>query len=247
MKKFFLILLLIIITLSFTACAEITISTVIDEGGGRTRGYTITLDKSLAGDIYASACDKITRLLTDYQKDEEARGGETTLTIDTENGVFDLQVYYPTVTDYYASIGLSGYEENQPYEVYKEDAFFVDYYAESPIINQQTVDTYKEGFKEFIKDENNPFEGIKVQFLYGTAYSNIYSTNAKESYTEDGYNYMVWDLDLENPDNVIPVLISHSPKVWVFEVIGISIGLLAVGIVLTIFILKKKKRTIVEK
>ncbi|MBR2984200.1 MAG: hypothetical protein IKC60_01690, partial [Clostridia bacterium] len=81
MKKFFLILLLIIITLSFTACAEITISTVIDEGGGRTRGYTITLDKSLAGDIYASACDKITRLLTDYQKDEEARGGETTLTI----------------------------------------------------------------------------------------------------------------------------------------------------------------------
>ena len=101
--------------------------------------------------------------------------------------------------------------------------------------------------KEFIKDENNPFEGIKVQFLYGTAYSNIYSTNAKESYTEDGYNYMVWDLDLENPDSVIPVLISHSPKVWVFEVIGISIGLLAVGIVLTIFIVKKKKRTIVEK
>ena len=245
MKKVLVVLLLIVMTLSFTACAEITLSTVIDEGGGRTKGYTVVLHKDyvhMTSDEYVKICERLSTVFQNFRDMEESRGGETTLVIDPDNGKFDLQVYYPTVTDYYASLGLSGYEENEPMGVHSESAFFVNYYSESPVISEETVNTYKGYFADMIKDEINLFDGIDMKYVYGTAYDSVYSTNATETYSEDGYNYMVWDLDLNNPDSTVPILISRTPKVWVFEVLGISAGVLAIGIVMTVVFIKKKKK-----
>ncbi len=240
MKKVLLVLTVILLAVSLCACAEITYTSSVSEGGARVFTTSIKLDKTaMTTTAYNQLCTEIANILSTQKAARESEGRTVTVEANAETGVFVLTESFSSNTDYYIAYGITGNEPSEPNKIYSQSAFFVDYYIENSVISSSTLENYTQIFSKYVNTDD-PYGEVSLDYVYSTEYNNVSALNADESYSKDGYNYMVWHIDLNDPDSEVLKYVSRTPKVWLFELLGIVIGCVTVGVLIAVGIIINK-------
>jgi len=248
MKKKILFLLISLVfallTILLIGCAEIKYTTTINEGGSRTIDISVKLDSTLPTEYYSSLYSSIKSDMESERENRAAEGRNVTLTEDSENCTITLTEAFEDIVEYYKYMGVTGYEKNEPLEVYSEEGFFVNYLVENTVISSSTIDVFKNRYSSFIDEyeELQLDDELTFQYVYGNAYQSVTALNSDYSYEKDGITYNVWYVNLDNPQKTKVQLLSRSPKVWAFELMGIGIGLVVVAVIIVLYICKKKRK-----
>ena len=226
-----LLLLLVLSLLAFGCAESFTYTEYIDSDGAVHREYLLVYDKEAedAAEVKAQAVHAMQNFVA-------AKGVAEYATItDTVEGEVLLHLTFPSITDYYVALGLTGREENTPIEA-TEKGFIERYDME---IDSYLTDNVIEYVRELVSEEYADFPlACDFYYTYGTVYRTVKS-NSDEVKKQDGIYYHTWKLEYGKPANM--VITSHYPNGVILICITISVFVLSLIVIFAIIFINKKK------
>lgn len=92
-----------------------------------------------------------------------------------------------------------------------------------------------------LKNIGYDYSQVEVFFQYSHAFKSVYAKEYDDSYKVGGQTAYVWKLDpLSNNEFTI---YQKTPVVWVWELIGIGLGILAIAVVFVVVACSKESKT----
>ena len=232
-----LLLLVGLIALLFCGCAEsFTFTEYTDGNGGVHREFLLTYDEKAedAETVKAQAIVVMQRYAADKGVSEYAEID------DSVEGEVLLELYFPSLTDYYIALGYTGREENAPATPIKKGLINTYERETTSYLNEASIAYVRSLLDEEFKDIPLTCD---FYYTYGTT-SKTTRSNGKVT-EEGGIYYHTWKLSPDEPAD-IEITVRALNGILLF-VIAISIFVLSLVVIFVIMYItwknEIKKRT----
>lgn len=108
-------------------------------------------------------------------------------------------------------------------------------------VGDDTAQAVAQSLMTWLPEQGIDLSAVNFVYEYSHAYQSVTAKGNESSYTDqEGNTVYVWKSNLQDLPDLTIELHQKAPNVWVWELIAIVLGL-AVGVILTVVIVRRKK------
>lgn len=242
MKKVLIVIMMSILLFVFCGCAEVVYSYYNTDAGERIIEWTITLDPDELALTSADIPEMIKGLLEEEAESRINSGRNAEVIYSEENPyVLTLKESYPSLTDMYLALGLTGDEKNDVLEEEKINLLFSEVINPMDFVDQSEADYFTEMFASYFAPIYADPSAVTLKYKYGTTFDTVYGLDFDESYTEDKVTFYIWDVDVENVAATPIIVAQRIPRLWVWEAGAILAAVIVMGVIALVSTVRRKQ------
>ena len=104
-------------------------------------------------------------------------------------------------------------------------------------------DRLAETLQTWLADKGYDLRDVDFRYTYEHVYKSVYPRECTKSYTnsETGNTVYEWDMSVADIPETTITLCQKAPNAWAWELTAIAVGVLAIGIMLVVIVIKRRK------